>query len=380
MQSYWETQSFFHYDVIVIGSGITGLSTAISLKEKDPDLRIAVLERGIIPDGASLRNAGFACIGSFTEILDDLRQISEEKVLQLIQLRHEGLKLLRKRLGDNAVGYKENGSYELMMGNEIPLLDQLDKINSLLFPVLHGDAFSLCNEKIKKFGFDQNEVQAMILNHCEGALDTGKMMFALMQKVIRSGVEIKTGCKVESVDEQKNGVIISVKNTEEESVVRFFASSVAVCTNAFTKELLPDIDLQPGRGQVFITEIIPNLPFDGIFHFDKGYYYFREINGRVLFGGGRNTDFAGETTTDSALNESIQQILEDKLSSLILPGRKVRIEQRWAGIMAFGKDKFPVIKKYSDRIFMAVRMGGMGIAIGSKAGEMLAEMIGKQWE
>lgn len=380
MQSYWETQSFFHYDVIVIGSGITGLSTAISLKEKDPDLRIAVLERGIIPDGASLRNAGFACIGSFTEILDDLKQISEEKVLQLIQLRHEGLKLLRKRLGDNAVGYKENGSYELMMGNEIPLLDQLDKINSLLFPVLHGDAFSLCNEKIKKFGFDQNEVQAMILNHCEGALDTGKMMFALMQKVIRSGVEIKTGCKVESVDEQKNGVIISVKNTKEESAVRFFASGVAVCTNAFTKELLPDIDLQPGRGQVFITEIIPNLPFDGIFHFDKGYYYFREINGRVLFGGGRNTDFAGETTTDSALNESIQQILEDKLISLILPGRKVRIEQRWAGIMAFGKDKFPVIKRYSDHIFIAVRMGGMGIAIGSKAGEMLAEMIGKQWE
>lgn len=380
MQSYWETQSFFHYDVIVIGSGITGLSTAISLKEKNPHLRITILERGIIPAGASLRNAGFACIGSFTEILDDLKQMSEERVLQLMQLRHAGLQLLRKRLGDDAIAYQDNGSYELIMENEIPLLDQLDKINRLLFPVLRTNTYSLCNEKIKGFGFEKNKVQALIMNHCEGELNTGKMMFALIQRVICSGIEIKTGCKVENIDEQKDGVVISVKDGEHRNTVRFFASCVAVCTNAFTKGLLPDIDLQPGRGQVLLTEVIPDLPFKGIFHFDKGYYYFREINGRVLFGGGRNTDLAGETTTDTALNESIQQILEDKLNSLILPGRKVRVSQRWAGIMAFGKDKFPVIKKYSDHVFIAVRMGGMGIAIGSRAGEMVAELISKQMQ
>jgi glycine/D-amino acid oxidase-like deaminating enzyme len=375
MFSYWEEQSFFHYDVVIIGSGITGLSTAISLKDKEPDLRIAIFERGIIPAGASLRNAGFACIGSFTEILDDLEHMQEDKVLQLLQLRREGLTILRKRLGDHNIDYHENGSYELIMDNEIPLLDHLDKVNHLLYPVLRGTAFSLCNEKIRIFGFDENKVKFMVINHFEGELHPGMMISALIQKVIRLGIEIKTGCEVESIHEQKSGVTINIKYPENKSTVSFSAYRAAVCTNAFTEKLLPGIDLQPGRGQVLITDIIPDLPFKGIFHFDKGYYYFREINGRILFGGGRNADFAGETTTDAALNESIQQMLEGKLNSLILPGRKVTIAQRWAGIMAFGKDKFPLIKKYSDNIFMAVRMGGMGIAIGSRAGEMLADLI-----
>ncbi|MGZ5243758.1 MAG: hypothetical protein ACXWW0_07675 [Bacteroidia bacterium] len=34
MLSFWERESFLHYDIIIIGSGIVGLSTAISLKEK----------------------------------------------------------------------------------------------------------------------------------------------------------------------------------------------------------------------------------------------------------------------------------------------------------------------------------------------------------
>lgn len=71
MLSYWEQKNFFRYELIVIGSGFTGLSTAINFKKKNPKARVLILEKGVFPTGASTKNAGFACFGSLTEILDD---------------------------------------------------------------------------------------------------------------------------------------------------------------------------------------------------------------------------------------------------------------------------------------------------------------------
>jgi len=128
MLSYWEKSSFLHYDVIIIGSGVVGLSTAISLKEKQPTLSIAILERGILPTGASTKNAGFACIGSLTEILDDLKSMPQTEVLELVQLRKSGLARLHKRLGDEQMSYRSNGSHELIFEKDIASLHQLDNI------------------------------------------------------------------------------------------------------------------------------------------------------------------------------------------------------------------------------------------------------------
>ena len=36
-----------NYDVVIIGAGITGLSTAYRLQKEDPSLKIAILEKKI---------------------------------------------------------------------------------------------------------------------------------------------------------------------------------------------------------------------------------------------------------------------------------------------------------------------------------------------
>lgn len=117
MLSYWEQQSFVSYNHIVIGAGIVGLSTAIELKDKYPAHSVLMLERGLLPTGASSRNAGFACMGSLTEILDDSQYTNEAEIVKLYDWRKRGLELLRNRLGDAAIGYKDNGSYELIGDN-----------------------------------------------------------------------------------------------------------------------------------------------------------------------------------------------------------------------------------------------------------------------
>ena len=141
MLSFWEKKNFIHYDFIVIGAGITGLSTACSIKEKNPRANVLVLERGLLPTGASTKNAGFACIGSLSEKLADLELLGENKFLQLIEDRIKGLAMLRKRLGDDHIGYQNNGGFELVLRRKPIEQGQMEKMNNLLKSIFSENVF-----------------------------------------------------------------------------------------------------------------------------------------------------------------------------------------------------------------------------------------------
>ncbi|MBS1777077.1 MAG: FAD-binding oxidoreductase [Bacteroidetes bacterium] len=375
MISYWEQESLTSFDHIVVGSGLVGLSTAIELKTSFPTQRVLILERGILPSGASSRNAGFACMGSVTELLDDLKNRSESETIALFCLRKAGLERLRKRLGDSSIGYAENGSFELIGDTELYAIEKIAYLNQLLSPFVGCNPFSLANGKIEQFGFSSFYSKALIQNHLEGELHTGKMMRALTDFAIHLGVEIKTGANVLNLISEKKSVRIEVEDTLRKLPITLKASSATLCTNGFTQLLFPLEDVTPGRGQVLITEPIPKLKFKGIFHLDCGYYYFREIDKRILIGGGRNLDFNTETTTEMALNNTIQNELENKLRNLIIPDTPFAVAQRWSGIMAFGSSKQPIVKSLSHNIFGVFRMGGMGVALGSEVAKQVVELI-----
>lgn len=371
MLSFWEKSSFINYDVAVIGSGIVGLSTAISLKEKNPRLDVVVLERGILPTGASTKNAGFACVGSLAEICDDLETMSPDEVLGLVSMRKKGLEILLQRCGASNIGYYQNGSHEMLFENELHLLERIDEVNQLLFPLFQKNVFGEASSKVSTFGFNANLVKTLIENNAEGELHSGKMMRTLIQKAQSLGVVIYTGAEVDRIDEANDHCEITLSN----ATIVFSVKKVAVCTNAFSKKFLHAIDLKPGRGQVLITKPVKGLKPKGIFHFDKGYYYFRKVDDMILFGGGRNIDFTTEEATSFEVNRFIVKDLKQKLRDVILPDTPFEVDYTWTGIMAFGPNKYPVISKLSDHVFAAVRMGGMGVAIGSAAGEKIAVEI-----
>ncbi len=375
MLSYWEKESFINYDFIVIGGGIVGISTAISLKEKEPNANILILERGTFPSGASTKNAGFACFGSLTELLEDLEVLGKEGTLNLVKQRWEGLRKLRERVGDDKLRYHGYGGYELIGKEELPLLDKIEEVNDLLSTLFNKPVFELKNERINHFGFDKSKVRALVFNQFEGQVHTGEMMKSLIQVAQKLGIAIITGTEGQQIIEQGDHVEVLAKNLSTGSQLHFKAHKVAICTNAFTKKLIANLDISPGRGIVLVTKPLENLPFKGVFHIQKGYYYFRNEGNRVLFGGGRNLDFEGETTTDFEVNEMILAELEKQLKEVILPNHYFEVDHTWAGIMAFGKNKAPILTRHSDNIYLGVRLGGMGVAIGSDMGENLALMM-----
>lgn len=370
MLSFWEKDFFIEYDHIIVGSGIVGLSTAISLKEKKPDSRVLVLERGVFPTGASTKNAGFACFGSLSEIAADLKKLSEEEVFNLVKLRWDGLQLLRNRLGDERIDFQNYGGYELLRESELVALDELDRINHLLYPLFGKTVYSICNERIHSFGFPAKAVNTLIFNPLESQIHSGKMMKNLIQLAAEKGVEILTGAQVVAFEEKADSVELAIADGPT-----FRAQQVAFCTNAFSKWFFPKFDLEPGRGVVLVTKPIQNLKLKGTYHYEEGYYYFRNYQDRVIFGGGRNIDFDTEKTTNFDINQQILNKLKSDLEEIILPNQSFEVEHVWSGIMAFGPNKKPIVQRQSERVCVGVRLGGMGVAIGSKIGLELAELM-----
>ena len=372
--SFWERDTFFdHIDVAVIGSGIVGLNAAWQLKRKNKKLKIAVLERGMLPMGASSKNAGFACFGSPGELLSDLDKYNEETVFNLVQQRWLGLARLRKNLGDKAIDFHKWGGYEVFDSKQKfeYCADKLDFLNRLIGQAVGlKTVYSNASGQIKKFGF--KGVIGMLLNAAEGQIDTGKMISALVNKCQAACIYVINNFEVGTIKEEGNHIRISSKQG-----INLDCRKVIICTNGFAKQLLPDYPVVPARAQVLVTHPIKNLKLKGTFHFDDGYYYFRNIGDRVLFGGGRNLDMVGEETAEFGLTNLVQNRLDYLLKNMILPYTKPEIDMRWSGIMGLGPEKTTIIKQVSPNVYCAVRMGGMGIAIGSLVGEEVADMVGE---
>jgi len=368
MQSYWEKTSFRHFDYIIVGGGIVGLSVAASIKERSKDFSVLVIDDGLFPSGASIKNAGFACFGSLTEILDDLKVMDPEEVCNLVGGRYSGLQKLINRLGIEALSYFEYGGYDLLSEESAECLSRMDEVNALLHPLFNQNVFRQSDDAINRFGFSKQKFKHVVFNPLEGQIDTGKTMSALMEYVGSLGVHRISNTKVSTYVEGNNKVTLGLGDSE----VEFSADKIALCANAFTKDLFPNIDLEPGRGQVLITKPIDGLNIKGCFHIEGGYYYFRNIRNRIIFGGGRNLDFAGEQTVSEGINETIKNALDERLRLDILPNVDFEIDYRWSGIMAFGDSKRPVCQRVSDRVYVAARLGGMGVALGSKLGTDLA--------
>lgn len=139
--SFWEKESFTCNDVIVIGGGIIGLSVAISLLESNSKLSVLLLERGVFPSGASTKNAGFACFGSPTEILNDIEINGLDSTIAIVEKRIHGLELLRSRLGESKIGFEQNGGYELLFDSYTLSKDKLNNLNEKLFGLFNQNIF-----------------------------------------------------------------------------------------------------------------------------------------------------------------------------------------------------------------------------------------------
>jgi glycine/D-amino acid oxidase-like deaminating enzyme len=377
--SVWEQSTYFApKDLVIVGCGFVGLWTAYEAIHQNPKLNITILERGTIPSGASTRNAGFSCFGSVSELISDIQLMGEAAMLETVKMRYDGLQRIQEVFKAKEIDYNQWGGYELFEGKKGAKIDEsglydisklesdIAYLNKILAPALktpkkdgkYLPIYTNASKDIKKLGFQG--IEALAFNQLEGQLNSAKLVLALQKAVQAKGVQILFNTEVKKFKSHKKGVTIT---TNLEAVLE--TKQFLVCTNGFAKQLIPSLDVVPARGQVFVTEPIKNLKFKGCFHFDEGYYYFRNLGNRLLLGGARNADFKNEKTYSLETSATIQKVLEDFMMQRILPkgSKKPKIELRWSGTMGMGSIKKPIIEQVQPNVYCAVRMSGMGVAI-----------------
>jgi glycine/D-amino acid oxidase-like deaminating enzyme len=373
MLSFWEHRSLSEsYDVLIIGAGITGCSAGISLKSAEPGLRVALIDKeGLFMSTASSKNAGFACFGSMSELLEDRKSIGEEAMLALVAKRWEGLNYLRSLIPDKDMDYLPCGGLEVFEDRDLlaNCLEEREELNGRLNDIIGAEVFQ---EYGSLDGLGFKGFHGVIHSPYEGQLDPAKMMAAFHQRLRALDIPVFMGKAVGRLEEVNDEAHVHVG----EAILR--AKDVLVTTNGLAAELI-QVPVRPTRAQVLITAPIPDLIWQKVIHLDHGYTYFRNVGNRVLLGGRRNYDEATEYSSEMALNPDIQGHLEQLLREKILPGKDVSIERRWAGIMGTGPDREPILASPGKHIHCAVRLGGMGVAIGSLLGRDAANrLIGRE--
>lgn len=375
MLSYWERKAYFEgIDFAVLGAGIVGMSAALFLKKRFPEAKVVIYDKSLLSDAASFKNAGFACFGSAGELLDDRSKIGDHIAAETLRMRLEGLELLFQTLGKQSIQFQPIGSVELFSESEtidfqkvVQSLPELNKWVASIAPLDHS-IFSDCSDSLSDFGF--NGLPYGIRNQFEGVLDTAALNLAFHKQLGDHAIPIVKGLPLMQWESDSNQVELLFQGG-----IKGVAKHLCIATNGFSEKLLPPLDLQPARAQVLITQPLSTLNFEGCFHMEKGFNYFRTIDQRILLGGGRHLNMEGETTMEMNTTEEIQHYLEQILRIHILPRHHFEIDVRWSGIMGVGNEKKPLIERLTTRVAYAVRMGGMGVAMGTKVGYELAALF-----
>jgi glycine/D-amino acid oxidase-like deaminating enzyme len=364
-------------DVAIVGGGYTGLWAALALRERAPELRVALVEAEICGHGPSGRNGGFVH-GYWASLPGVLAVLGEERALELARAGEQiipGIRAWAEARGED-VWLVEAGMLEV---SAAPAQDDaVEKAAAAATRVGRPDqAVALTPEEVAQRVRSPAFRSGVFYPEC-ATVHPGLLVRALRRAALDAGVTLHEGTPV-------TGLRAGSPNELETPGGTLRAPEVVLATNAALTGWSPaSRNLTNFGSYVVLTEPAPELLAEigwtggeAIVDGRMFLHYFRTTNdGRVLMGSGSGPiGFGGRLDDRFSRDEPTAARAEAGLRRL-LPGLAgVRVERAWGGPIDVSADHLPFFRtKPGTRIHYGAGYSGHGVGPAWLGGRILASL------
>jgi glycine/D-amino acid oxidase-like deaminating enzyme len=360
-------------DIVIIGGGYTGLSSAFHIHQRFPDKKITLLEGAYCGYGASGRNGGF-CVTS--DLLGDPTNLDHESIQKRIDVSHYGLKQIKKLVSEHGVDcdLMENGMLSLATTEkEARWLEEIA-------------------QQRKAFGFESTLLQgpsldaeirsprfiAGLLILDNATLNPAKLARGMKRVVEGCGVEIREGSIVTRIAPGK------VHRVETQRG-RIDAPVIVLATNGYSHKLgLFRNRVFPICSYIIATQPLSGEQWDSIGLGERRAfadlraqfnYATPSADGRIVIGGSDYPYYKNDGLSPG-FNASVRDLLIKDLLTDFPQLEGIEIDHAWGGTMSGTRDLTPSVGVIGEHRNVYYGVGYFeGVPTTQTAGRIIADLL-----
>lgn len=359
------------FDVVIIGGGIAGLSTAYWLSKQDTSLKIALVEKYELASGATGRNAGFITCGSVEHFNRLVEKHGAKEAEEIWKFSEENLRLLKEHIiqgSEKELLFENKGSFSLASSHSE--FTELKKSAGLM------ESFGIKVETLEEAAIQTRLSAEGFVGGIKYIDDASVHPVRMLRKMVE-----KLGDKVTILE---NNEVYAVEKVGESRLVKtqkghYEAAMVVYATNGYSPLLHKYFGdkIFPTRGQILATAPVEKF-MEGPCYANFVLDYFRQLpTGQVVIGGFRQLQKDVEVGYSDEITEVIQSALEEFLATHLPKMKGAAITHRWSGIMGFSIDGNPIVGSLPEdpQSFFVGGFTAHGLGLAFHSGKMLADLV-----